>query len=85
MTITIDKAGRIVIPKSIRERLNLVPGSELEIAVRGNGINLAVNAGETKLIEKRGVWIFDGRSGADVDIAEFINQQRAQTVVSDFD
>ena len=31
MTITIDKLGRIVIPKKIRDRFNLVPGSEMEL------------------------------------------------------
>ena len=83
MTITIDKAGRVVIPKSIRDRLNLFPGSELEIDVDGNGINLAVCSAETKLIEKKGVLVFDGQSESDVDVAEFINQQRAQNAVAD--
>lgn len=31
MTITIGGAGRIVVPKRLRERFNLVAGTELEI------------------------------------------------------
>lgn len=31
MKATIDKAGRIVIPKVLREDLGIVPNSELEI------------------------------------------------------
>ena len=82
MTITIDKAGRVVIPKSIRDHLNLIPGSELEVEVKGNEINLAASSAETKLIEKKGVLIFDGRSDANIDVAEFINQLRSQSAVA---
>jgi len=38
MSITIDRAGRLVIPKGIRDEMNLVPGSELEIDADGNEI-----------------------------------------------
>ena len=31
MRTTIDAGGRVVIPKSIRERLGLVPGAEVEV------------------------------------------------------
>ncbi len=37
MKTTIDKAGRVVIPKSIRDRAGLQPGAELEIRL-DNGI-----------------------------------------------
>ena len=33
MRTTIDKAGRVVIPSTIRERARLAPGTELEISV----------------------------------------------------
>lgn len=33
MVVTIDKAGRMVIPKPLRERLNLKPGSKLEAKI----------------------------------------------------
>jgi len=31
MTITIDKLGRIVVPKPLRDELNLRPGTVLEV------------------------------------------------------
>ncbi|MEN9840296.1 MAG: Antidote-toxin recognition MazE, bacterial antitoxin, partial [Verrucomicrobiota bacterium] len=31
MTITIDRAGRVVLPKSIRDRFHLTPGTEIEL------------------------------------------------------
>lgn len=34
MVTTIDSAGRVVIPKSLRERLNLIGGQAIEIRER---------------------------------------------------
>ena len=39
MRTTIDKAGRVVIPKVLRDRLGLRPG-EVEIADDGNGVRI---------------------------------------------
>lgn len=76
VNITIDKAGRVVIPKTIRDRLNLRPGSELEISLSGNSIRLEAPTGETRLVRKKGVIIFGGKSESDIDIADFINRER---------
>ncbi len=40
MEATIDPGGRILIPKSIRDSLGLVPGSKVDIAAYGNGVQL---------------------------------------------
>ena len=40
MRTTIDKAGRVVIPAAIRERLGLIPGAELAISVDDLGVRL---------------------------------------------
>lgn len=39
MRTTMDKAGRVVIPKELRDRLGLLPG-ELELHVDGAGLHL---------------------------------------------
>lgn len=39
-TITIDQAGRIVLPKAVRQRLNLGPGSRLTLDVVAQRIEL---------------------------------------------
>lgn len=33
MRVVIDKAGRLVVPKAVRDKLRLEPGSELEVHV----------------------------------------------------
>jgi AbrB family looped-hinge helix DNA binding protein len=40
MRTTIDKAGRVVIPASVRERAGLVPGTVLEVTVDETGIRI---------------------------------------------
>ena len=45
MKATIDKAGRLVIPKPLRDRLGLVPG-EVEVTADGAGLRVEPFAGE---------------------------------------
>ncbi|MGH3566236.1 MAG: AbrB/MazE/SpoVT family DNA-binding domain-containing protein [Pseudonocardia sp.] len=40
MKVTIDAAGRVVIPKQVRERLGLTAGSTLEIEELGDHVEL---------------------------------------------
>jgi AbrB family looped-hinge helix DNA binding protein len=51
MRTTIDKAGRVVIPASIRERAGLIPGAELEITEDDVGIRLERVAPGPKLVK----------------------------------
>lgn len=52
MRTTMDAAGRIVIPKELRQAVGLRPG-ELEIEVDGAGLHLEPVAGDG-LVEKHG-------------------------------
>jgi AbrB family looped-hinge helix DNA binding protein len=40
MLVTIDRAGRVVIPQELRQRLSLSPNTELEIDLEGDVIRL---------------------------------------------
>lgn len=58
MHTTIDKAGRIVIPASIRERLGILPGP-VDITIDGTGIRIEVAAPDD-LVEKDGRLVING-------------------------
>jgi AbrB family looped-hinge helix DNA binding protein len=56
--LTIDKAGRVVIPKPLREELHLEPGDSLEIESAGEQITLRPVRGTGPLTKEQGVWVF---------------------------
>ncbi len=58
ITIPIDKAGRVVLPKGIRERLGLHAGSEFEVMEEEDRITLKPVDKESKLVSKGGVLVF---------------------------
>jgi len=54
MRTTIDGAGRVVIPKDLRERLGLTGGTEIEVSERDGLIEIAVAPTPMKLIQRKG-------------------------------
>lgn len=51
MRTTVDAAGRLVLPKSLREQVGLRPGA-VEVVVDGTALRVEAVAGE--LLEERG-------------------------------
>jgi len=56
--LTLDKAGRIVLPKPLRDALHLGPGDSLELEFAGEEITLRPVRGTAPLTKERGVWVF---------------------------
>lgn len=59
--LTLDKAGRIVLPKPMRDELQLEPGDTLEVESSGDQIVLRRPKGNPQMRKKHGIWVF--RSG----------------------
>ena len=59
--VTIDKAGRVVIPKAVRDDLQLEPGDRLELETTGGHLTLRPLHLDSPLRKERGVWVFYGR------------------------
>jgi AbrB family looped-hinge helix DNA binding protein len=82
MSITIDRAGRIVVPKALRERFGLHAGTELEIEAVGDGLRLRVRDSGPAFIEKEGVLVHHAAGPAmEIDVAAFINRERDRRAV----
>ena len=68
MEAVIDQAGRVVLPKPIRDALGLLPGTRVDISPYGAGAQI-VPAGRTaRLIEEEGVLVAAGETPVDDDV-----------------
>lgn len=56
--VTLDRAGRVVLPKTLRDELHLSPGDTLDLTVKGDEVTLRPRRGATPLQKERGVWVF---------------------------
>ena len=55
MTVEIDKAGRIVVPKKLRDALHLTPGTHLTVERRGNSLVMEPEIGYARLVIEDGL------------------------------
>jgi AbrB family looped-hinge helix DNA binding protein len=84
MTLTIDKSGRIVVPKSLRERLGLKPGTELEVLEHNDGICLRILEQQPALVKIDGLWVHRGvsQTGANWErVVERVRDERIDSVL----
>ncbi len=70
-TLTIDRAGRLVLPKPVRDELQLAAGDSLELESSEDQIVLRPVRGTATLRRKQGVWVM--RTGKPLS-AEVVNQ-----------
>jgi len=59
--VTLDGAGRIVIPKDLRDVLRLAPVDTLSVESDGERVTLRPVRSESAMRKEHGVWVF--RSG----------------------
>jgi len=64
---SIDKAGRLVVPRSLRSQVGLIDGGEVEIAVDGASIRIEAVPG-TNLVEEDGFFVIPA-TGVNLDDA----------------
>jgi len=64
ITTTVDRFGRVVIPKAARDRFGLGPGTQVTLADTDDGILLRPGA-TAPLVRKGGVLVFTGDARAD--------------------
>ncbi len=76
-TITVDKAGRVVLPKPVRDKLQLQAGDSLELDSSGGEIVLRPIRRTVQMRLRDGIWVF--RTGQPISAAsvnETIRQAR---------
>lgn len=62
ITVTLGKAGRVILPKALRDELHLEPGDQLELESEGERVTLRPVRSGSPLRKEHGVWVFRGGS-----------------------
>lgn len=68
MQVAIDKFGRMVLPKSVREDFNLSAGSVLTVEERYDAIVLKPLEQKNLVKEDGGILVYDGEVDADISV-----------------
>jgi AbrB family looped-hinge helix DNA binding protein len=77
--LTLDKAGRIVLPKPLRDELQLEAGDTLEVESSGEEITLRPMRGHAQLRKKHGVWVYrSGEPLSQAEVEEIVQQTRQE-------
>lgn len=73
--LTLDKAGRVVLPKPLRDRLQLAPGDTLHLESEGERITLRPVRQSVMLKKELGVWVYQGEP-SDTSIPDLVDRER---------
>jgi len=69
-TLTIDKAGRVILPKPVRDALQIQPGDSLELESSEDRIILRPARGMGRVYKKNGAWVFDSGEPLAADVVD---------------
>lgn len=80
MRVTIDKAGRLVIPIQLRRQLGVTAGAQLEATAEGGRLVIEPTANAVTLVEEEGLLVAASPDPeaqlTDSDVLEAIDEQR---------
>jgi AbrB family looped-hinge helix DNA binding protein len=78
MTLKVDKAGRVILPKPLRDRLGLHAGSDLEIQEIPEGVVLKPAGRRPSLVRKGSFLVHTGEIPSGYDILNAIDDDREE-------
>jgi AbrB family looped-hinge helix DNA binding protein len=78
--LTIDKAGRIVVPKAFRDQLRLRPGAELQLIDAGDHLELRPVEPAPALVREGAWWVHTGAAEPGV-LEDAVRRHRDERLV----
>ncbi len=78
MTLKMDKVGRVILPKPLRDRLGLHAGTDLEIQETPDGVVLRPADRRPSLVKKGSFWVHTGELPPGYDILKAIDEDREE-------
>jgi AbrB family looped-hinge helix DNA binding protein len=82
MRVRVDKVGRLVLPKAIRQQLDISPDTALELILSPDGVLLRKVAEAASLRRVDGLWVHQGATRPNVDwncIVDDVRDERDTT------
>jgi len=76
MNLKIDRLGRIVLPKPLRQRHGLRPGTELEVTERPGEVLLRPAHQKPSMVKIGSWWVHQGVAEPGVDWSRVVEQVR---------
>lgn len=77
--ISIDKAGRVILPKSLREKVRVEPGDDFLVEVEGDRLTLRPVRQQAPLGKELGIWVYQGEP-SDASIPDAIDAEREKRI-----
>jgi len=71
----IDKSGRLVVPKNVRDALRVRAGERFHVETRGDEIVLRREE-QPSLVERDGLWVLSSGMQTNYDIVQLIEDDR---------
>jgi AbrB family looped-hinge helix DNA binding protein len=68
MRATVDAAGRVVIPKPLRDALGIEAGASVDISFYGSGLHLVPHGRTARLVEENGLLVATGDGEIDDEV-----------------
>jgi AbrB family looped-hinge helix DNA binding protein len=78
MNLRIDKLGRVVVPKAIRDRLGLVPDAELEVHEHADGLLLRLPKQQAAMAKVKGLWVHQGVAAPGLNWERTVTEARGE-------
>jgi AbrB family looped-hinge helix DNA binding protein len=80
MKLRIDKQGRVLLPKYLRERLRLHAGTTLDVEEHSDGLVLRPAGKQPSMIQKNGVWVHMGRPPKSFNWSRIVDETRDEQI-----
>jgi len=74
--VTVDKAGRLVLPKAMWENLRVGPGDTLEIESDDDRLIVSPIRQRAALQKEQGVWVYRSGAPTNTSLPDHVEQQR---------
>lgn len=80
MRVRMDRAGRVILPKTIRDRHGFKSGTDLDLSETPDGVTLKPIRSKPSLIKKGSILVYSGEVPRESDLLKAIDEEREDRI-----